>query len=184
MGGESEAGCKTEKCGQTPPPPPCDPVTGAAAAIEENCTKATIAWTAVTGAVKYEISGDATATVTEPQYNYTGTFEDGKTYTWKIKTICAENESNEVTVTAKAECEQSIYEVANNVTLYPNPATGIVTITASGFAKVEVYNTVGQLVETKTLNTVDVSAYHTGIYFFKVYNVNNHSVTKRVMVTN
>jgi len=38
------------------------------------------------------------------------------------------------------------------------------------------------LIETRTINTFDVSNYNTGIYFFKVYDTNNNNVTKRVMV--
>jgi hypothetical protein len=77
---------------------------------------------------------------------------------------------------------QSITELANNVSIYPNPTSGTVTIVAANFARVEIYNTVGQLVETKTVKSFDVSTYNTGVYFFKVYDANNNSVTKRVMV--
>jgi hypothetical protein len=59
----------------------------------------------------------------------------------------------------------------------------MITIKANDFSRVEIYNTVGQLVETRTISKFDVSSYNTGIYFFKVYDNNNNSVTKRVMVT-
>jgi hypothetical protein len=180
-GGESEAGCKTAKCGT--PPDPCDPVTGGTAAIDE-CKTATITWTAVTGAVKYEITRDGnTEEVAAPPYTEEAEFEHGVTYEWEIVTVCATDKSTAVKVTAVGDCEEVINELSNNVAIFPNPSSGMVTITAKDFAKVEVYNTVGQLIETRTINTVDVSSYNTGIYFFKVYDSNNNSVTKRVMVT-
>jgi hypothetical protein len=181
-GGESAAIiAKKEAC--NPPPPPCNPVTGATANIVEECTTATISWAVVTNAKEYKISRDgvATATVAAPPYTETAEFEDGKTYTWKIKTVCAENESTEVSISAKADCV-GINELVNNVAIFPNPTTGKITIQVDNFLKVEIFNTVGQLVETKTVDTFDISDYNTGIYFFKVYNVNNNSVTKRVMV--
>ena len=105
-------------------------------------------------------------------------------YTWVVKTLCP----NEIEVAAEETVTwtcvgEAINELTNSVAIYPNPANGTVTIDAKDFAKVEVYNTVGQLVETKTVNSVDVSNYNTGVYFFKVYDNNNNNVTKRVMVT-
>jgi hypothetical protein len=165
------------------PPPPCNPITGGKAVVA--CETAVLTWTAVTGAKEYEVTRDGnTVTVTEPTYTETGTFEDGETYKWMVKTICDANESTEVEVKGVADCYiPAVNELFNSVAIFPNPSSGTVTITAKDFAKVEVYNTVGQLIETRTINTVDVSSYNTGIYFFKVYDSNNNSVTKRVMVT-
>lgn len=79
----------------------------------------------------------------------------------------------------------AINELANDIAIYPNPATSSVNITGVDIEKVEIYNTMGQIVETQLGNvtTIDVSAYTTGVYFFKVYDANNNSVTKRVMVS-
>ena len=76
----------------------------------------------------------------------------------------------------------SINELNNTVTIYPNPTSGAITIESANFAKVEIYNTLGQLVETKTVNTFNVSNYSSGVYFFKVFDANNNSVVKRAMV--
>ena len=166
-----------------PPPPPCDPVTDADAGVP-SCDGATITWTAVEGAVGYKISrdGNLLATVTTPEYTEKEIFWMGDIYTWVIVTICTENESEEVEITAVGDCMQSINELLNNVAIYPNPVSGMITIEAADFAKVEVYNSVGQLIETKTVKTFDVSSYDAGLYFFKVYDTTNNSVTKRVMV--
>jgi hypothetical protein len=173
--------CKEIECGDIPP---CDHVLAASATIAE-CATATIVWTNIEGAKEYRISREGVddATVAASPYIETAEFEEGKTYKWTIVTVCEENESEGVEVTATAECEVGINELSNSVAIYPNPSSSMVTIIANNFAKVEVYNTVGQLVETRTVNTVDVSSYNTGIYFFKVYDSANNSVTKRVMVT-
>ncbi|MCL2041337.1 MAG: choice-of-anchor J domain-containing protein [Bacteroidales bacterium] len=160
---------------------PCDPITGGTATID--CTTANLTWTAVAGAKEYKVSKDgATTTVTEPAYTETGEFEDGVSYTWTIVTVCDEDESDAVEITGVADCSTpGIPELANSVSIYPNPTSGTITISALNFVKVEIYNTVGQLIETKTDKSFEVS-YNTGIYFFKVYDVYNNSVTKRVMV--
>jgi hypothetical protein len=177
-GAQSVKVCKEIGCGDVPA---CNKVTGAKAEIAE-CKTATITWTAVTGAVGYEVTREGnTVTVTAPTHTEEAEFEDGKTYTWEIVTVCAENKSEAVSVTAN--CGEGINELSNSIAIFPNPSNSTVNIQATDFAKVEVYNTVGQLIETRTVNIVDVSTYNTGIYFFKVYDNNNNSVTKRVMVT-
>ena len=153
---------------------------------EVDCKTATITWKAVESAVGYNIVRDGIGiihSVTVPKYTENDTFEDGETYKWKIETLCVNGGvSDPVEATAVADCV-SINELTNSVAIYPNPTTGMITIVVTEFAKVEIYNAVGQLVETKTVDTFDVSSYNTGIYLFKVYNVHNNSVTKRVMVT-
>jgi hypothetical protein len=163
---------------------PCDPVKGVKAEITK-CETAKITWTAVEGAKEYKISGDATATVTTNEYIYDDEFEHDKTYYWTITTVCQSGkESDGVAAAATGDCpDEAINELTNSVAIYPNPANSTVIIDAPNFAKVEVYNTVGQLVETRTVNKIDVSNYNTGVYFFKVYDSSNNNVTKRVMVT-
>ena len=180
-GGTGEwVGFHKDACIDTPET--CDPVTGATATIAD-CAKATLTWTAVEGAAKYKVTGaNGTETVTTATYTEEGTFEHGVEYTWTIVTVCNDGESTGVEVKGIADCV-GIHELANNVAIFPNPTTGNITITAKDFSKVEVYNTVGQLIETRTISKFDVSSYNTGIYFFKVYDNNNNSVTKRVMVT-
>ncbi|MCL2511048.1 MAG: T9SS type A sorting domain-containing protein [Bacteroidales bacterium] len=184
-GAQSPKVCKEIDCGNTPPPPPpptCDKVTGAKAEIAE-CKTATVTWTAVEGAVGYKVNDKPVET---NAYTETGDFEHGKTYIWTIVTVCDDGlESNPVTVSATGDCEpiESIVELGNNVAIYPNPTSGTITIHATNFAKVEIYNTVGQLVETKNVPSFDIATYNAGVYFFKVYDAHNNSVTKRVMVT-
>ena len=55
-------------------------------------------------------------------------------------------------------------ESENNVSLYPNPATDIVTITNEGVKRVFIYNLTGTLVATSKYNKVNVGSLPNGIY--------------------
>ncbi|MFP9097609.1 M12 family metallo-peptidase [Flavobacterium sp. RHBU_24] len=62
-----------------------------------------------------------------------------------------------------------------NLSYYPNPVNGNLTITAAaGLSHVSVYNVAGQLLVQKnvsgTTDVTDMSAYANGVYFFKVSN--------------
>ena len=116
-----------------------------------------------------------------------GNLEKETTYCYYLIVNCPSGSTSEK---SNEECEttppgQGIAEFANSIAIYPNPTTGTITITAdnSTFSKVEIYNTVGQLIETKTVQQFDISSYSNGVYLFKVYDEYNNSVTKRVMVT-
>ena len=167
------------------PPPPCNPPTGLAVVIDDECV-ATLTWTAAVdmpAGTEYNVyrDGELLATVTATEY-IDAELEADVEYEWLVKAVCEEGESTGTDAVGKCE-GTAVNELSNTVAIFPNPANGMITIKAANFAKVEVYNTVGQLVETKTVDTFDVSTYSTGVYFFKVYDANNNSVTKRVMVT-
>jgi hypothetical protein len=178
--GEGEwVGVKKVSCIELPP---CDPVTNASL-VFGGCTSAVLTWTAVAGAKEYRVLRNETIIYTGTATTYTDefNFDPATTYEWKIITIC-EGGMTASPLIITGNCTTSINELANNVIIYPNPTTGKITVDVPGFAKVEIYNTVGQLVETKTVNTFDISSYNTGIYFFRIYDINNNTVTKRIMV--
>jgi hypothetical protein len=167
----------------------CAPVIDASAAV--TCTAASLTWTAVPEAKKYRISRDGvvfTTFITATDYIETGEFEEGKSYTWRIAAVGDNIESGEVEVTAIATCV-GIHELANSIAIYPNPTTGKLTIDNGNLImeKIEIFDVFGRKLSTlnSQLSTqqIDVSSYNTGIYFFKVYDASNNSVTKRVMVT-
>ena len=185
--GDSESNAVSETLDACdPPPPPCNPATALTVDIAESLCVATLTWTAAADMpdAKYRVYRDdeqiandiaATEFVDED-------FEANVPHTWTVKTICTDGESDGADATEQCN-EVGINEHSNSVSIYPNPANTTVTINAKDFAKVEVYNTVGQLIETKTTPTVEVASYNTGVYFFKVYDVYNNSITKCVMVT-
>ncbi len=167
---------------------PCNNVTALTVEFSETeVCAATLKWTAPAYMTdpKYNIYRDGTSIATDVskiEYIDDKDLEQSKEYTWVVKTVCTDSESTGTE--AKGSCPVGINELENNVSIYPNPATTLVTINGKDITKVEVYNMVGLLIETKTgiVTSIDVSSYNTGIYFFKVYDSNNNSVTKRVMI--
>ncbi len=72
------------------------------------------------------------------------------------------------------------------VSVYPNPAQGIITIDASNLQRINVYNTFGQLVESNQANgdliECDLSCHEAGIYFVRVETASG-TFTQRVVLT-
>ena len=73
----------------------------------------------------------------------------------------------------------------NSISIYPNPSTGEFTIQSSLFnvQNVEVYNTIGEKVISKTLNSKlgTLNLNENGIYFVKI-NSNGKTFTKKIIV--
>jgi len=70
--------------------------------------------------------------------------------------------------------------------VYPNPSSSFVTISSEGFDafKLKVTDVTGKLIATKEFtgaeNTLDISSYNTGVYFFEI-NSNNKSETIKII---
>ncbi len=80
----------------------------------------------------------------------------------------------------------SINDNLNNISIYPNPATDIVNITGNNIQSVEVYNTLGQIIEiidNIDVNnlTINTSSYNKGTYFIKINANNNESINKLII---
>jgi Flp pilus assembly pilin Flp len=74
--------------------------------------------------------------------------------------------------------------VLANFLVYPNPATELVTIALQEnlqLEKVNIYNTLGQLVKTEKNNTINVSSLSKGSYYFEVF-TNKGKATKTILV--
>ncbi|MDD4847440.1 MAG: C25 family cysteine peptidase [Bacteroidales bacterium] len=78
--------------------------------------------------------------------------------------------------------------VANNYSVYPNPATTRVLVKGDNMKNVMVYNVVGQLIETIIVEqnssvAVNVSSYDAGIYIFRITTTDGTLISKRVVVS-
>lgn len=69
----------------------------------------------------------------------------------------------------------------NNVTLYPNPSTGIVNITNTTNAQINVMNMVGQIVLTDNGSSVDMSNLTNGTYFVQIIE-GEYITTKKIIL--
>jgi hypothetical protein len=87
---------------------------------------------------------------------------------------------------ATTSCTTNLGVADNSVvdfSYYPNPTNGIVNLTANGtISGVSVYNITGQLLyESKSnLNSVDISAFAKGTYFFKL-TINDRQVHFKIL---
>ena len=81
--------------------------------------------------------------------------------------------------------DENEYTVLVNV--YPNPATTTVNIKGENFDVVYMYNAVGQLVLTVSVQdeeqpAIDVSGFTNGLYFMNIVDGNGHSALKKIVV--
>jgi len=82
----------------------------------------------------------------------------------------------------QANHETSI-EVAtpDEITLYPNPTTGIVNIEAEGLKNVVIYDVTGRMMmSVANESTIDISNLEAGVYFFSVETANGSAMKKLV----
>ena len=107
-------------------------------------------------------------------------------HTWELTTKCQWDTFSYTLVkdVQANNCPVGINEPKNNVSIYPNPASYTVTVEGKNIVKVEVYNILGQLIDMQKENvqTIDISDYSTGTYFFKVYDLDNNVITKLIVV--
>ncbi len=75
-------------------------------------------------------------------------------------------------------------EIAKGLRVFPNPTSGMLFIESNEVpTSIEVFDIIGQLIKTDNAqnNTIDLSAYETGVYLLKV-TYNEGVVTKRIVV--
>ena len=79
--------------------------------------------------------------------------------------------------------EETVNQLAS---IYPNPATSMVTLEGENLNSVAIYNVAGQLVRIVKLdsmiNNIDMNV-EAGVYFFSVYDNNGRNSVQRVVVT-
>lgn len=76
------------------------------------------------------------------------------------------------------------FQLENKITLYPNPVENKLTIKHSGVSveNVSLYNVLGRLVfNAKNSDTIDVSTFHSGVYFVKIKTKNKEVIRKIVI---
>lgn len=74
--------------------------------------------------------------------------------------------------------------VMENFSLYPNPTSELVNITLNEnleLQKVNIYNTLGQLIKTEKSNTISINALSKGVYYFEII-TDKGKATKTVLV--
>jgi hypothetical protein len=77
-----------------------------------------------------------------------------------------------------------INNYSSGIRLFPNPASNVVHLSGTDRAAVKVFNSMGQLMNSyDNVNSVSVSSYKTGIYFFNVATIDGDVGVFKVVVT-
>ena len=107
------------------------------------------------------------------------------TATFLINTNDEENPQFNIPITLAVRdgIEETVNQLAS---IYPNPATSVVTLKGENLNSVAIYNVAGQLVRVVKLdnmvNTIDMNV-ESGVYFFSVYDNNGRNSVQRVVIT-
>ncbi len=172
----------------------CPAPTGLTATDVQN-ESITLTWeqeanTANSWEVQYRVQGSSTwnsTTATAVPYTLTG-LTGLTTYEIQVVANCTNgltsDPSNMITETT-TNVGISSYDLESSVSLYPNPTSDRVTISAQGMMEsVSMYDVYGKLISTMKVNdtnaTVDLSSYASGVYFARI-TTENGVVTKRIV---
>lgn len=145
----------------------------------------------ITPATGWSYTGGTSATSANPKVTFTtpGTYTVALTSTNAGGSNTKTTQSCLVITANNAGIENT--ELSAGVSLFPNPSTGLTTVTVENAAqyshlRVNVYNAVGQLIHNAPMSTdqinIDLSAHSKGIYFIEVRS-NEAVTTKRLVLS-
>lgn len=108
-----------------------------------------------------------------------------ESHTGNYLLIASNEESGTVAIYEITDNLVSIVEVKkNNLTIYPNPTNGIITIENKNSANFNLFNSVGKMVVNGTMNekaSVDLSKFDDGLYILKIINENGSISSKKII---
>ena len=110
----------------------------------------------------------------------------GTTYTTTFIINTNDEELSHVEIPVTLAVTDGIEETVNQLaSIYPNPATSMVTLEGENLNSVAIYNVAGQLVRVVKLNdmvnNIDMNV-EAGVYFFSVYDNNGNNSVQRVVI--
>lgn len=87
--------------------------------------------------------------------------------------------------TCSAILSSSSFEAVANLKVYPNPSTGIFTIASEEELTITVYDIVGKVIKTQTINngnnTLNISNYNAGVYFLNAVSIQGETKTFKLI---
>lgn len=88
-------------------------------------------------------------------------------------------------VTYSGEGVESV-EILNNVNIYPNPASDLINVTAENLTKINIYNSIGQLVYSQEVNAnevkVSTDSWTNGLYYINVETKDGFKSSQKIIV--
>lgn len=88
-------------------------------------------------------------------------------------------------VTYSGEGVESV-EILNNVDIYPNPASDLINVTAENLTKINIYNSIGQLIYSQEVNAnevkVSTDSWANGLYYINVETKDGFKSSQKVIV--
>lgn len=88
-------------------------------------------------------------------------------------------------VTYSGEGVESV-EILNNVNIYPNPASDLINVTAEKLTKINIYNSIGQLVYSQEVNAnevkVSTDSWTNGLYYINVETKDGLKSSQKIIV--
>lgn len=88
-------------------------------------------------------------------------------------------------VTYSGEGVESV-EILNNVNIYPNPASDLINVTAENLTKINIYNSIGQLVYSQDVNAnevkVSTDSWTNGLYYINVETKDGFKSSQKIIV--
>ena len=68
-----------------------------------------------------------------------------------------------------------------NLTIYPNPTTGLLTISMEDFSHAEVYDLMGRMIKRSQQPTFDLHNLPQGLYVVKLFDHSKNSMIRKVV---
>ncbi len=129
------------------------------------------------------------------EYKETKTLEDGTWYYYRIVPYYKETEcysapiksmyNNEYFVKVLYSVDGVEENMAQNVSVYPNPAKDMLTVKAENLSSVVIYNSLGQRVFAQSFDgneaKIDMNSFDAGIYMVRI-NADGNEVTRKISV--
>ena len=110
----------------------------------------------------------------------------GNSYTADLIINTNDEENSQFVIPVMLAVTDGIEETVDQLaSIYPNPATSMVTLKGENLNSVAIYNVAGQLVRVVKLsnmeNTIDMNV-EAGVYFFSIYDNNGRNSVQRVVI--